>query len=77
MALFLRITLSEERNQDLRVYWFRTHATSERWTEELKLVEEEMKRTVRFFDYYYNIWIQRAEVHERNGALASASYAHK
>ncbi|TFK79155.1 hypothetical protein K466DRAFT_456260, partial [Polyporus arcularius HHB13444] len=43
-----------------RVHWFRSSALYTRWKEELDIVEEEMKRTVRFFMYWERRWLDLA-----------------
>lgn len=61
---------------DLRVHWCRTKANAERWAEEKELVAEEMRRTLRFFDYQIHQWQTRAAV-GKNINSGSAAYARK
>ncbi|KAI0084280.1 hypothetical protein BDY19DRAFT_898772 [Irpex rosettiformis] len=67
--------LSTKIQQDLRVHWCRTKANTERWAEEKELVQEEMIRTLHFFDYQAHLWRNRA--HEGNGSAGSTAYVHK
>ncbi|KAI0684999.1 hypothetical protein C8T65DRAFT_712839 [Cerioporus squamosus] len=60
-----------------RVHWFRTSALAQRWAEELKLVTEEMFRTVRFFRHFRLHWLSSASAHESGGSLGDAAYARK
>ncbi|KAH9919145.1 hypothetical protein B0H21DRAFT_713026 [Amylocystis lapponica] len=45
----------------VRAHWFRQHALNTRWDEELQLVKEEMRRTVRFFRFWQEHWEERAK----------------
>ncbi|KAI0346486.1 hypothetical protein BDW22DRAFT_1462017 [Trametopsis cervina] len=68
----LRDTMTE----NLRVHWCRSTATVERWQEELEVVDEEMKRTIRFFDYHVGLWEARVNARLNDGP-GSAEYARK
>lgn len=58
---------------DIKAHWCRTKAKAERWKEEKILVEEEMKRTLRFFAYYERLWRKRGRKEgEMTGARAYA-----
>ncbi|KAI0084023.1 hypothetical protein BDY19DRAFT_899301 [Irpex rosettiformis] len=61
--------------ENLRVHWCRTKANTERWAEEKELVQEEMIRTLRFFDYQAHLWRDRAR--EGDGSAGSTAYVHK
>ncbi|THG98302.1 hypothetical protein EW026_g3863 [Hermanssonia centrifuga] len=56
----------------VRVHWFRTSALKERWYEQILLVQEEMRRTVRFFKYYEDDWTVAAESSKCRGRAAYA-----
>ncbi|KIJ55943.1 hypothetical protein M422DRAFT_239114 [Sphaerobolus stellatus SS14] len=57
-------TLSGEwRTETQRVHWFVAQAQMKWWKEEVEIVEEEMRRVIRFFKFYENIWIKLAEEH--------------
>ncbi|KAI0340954.1 hypothetical protein BDW22DRAFT_1485896 [Trametopsis cervina] len=68
----LRDTMTE----NLRVHWCRSTATVERWQEELEVIEEEMRRTIFFFDYHVGLWEARTKVRLRDSP-GSAEYARK
>ena len=40
--------------------WFRSKADLERWKEEVIILEEEMHRICRGFDYHATLWMQIA-----------------
>ena len=59
-----------------RVHWFRSSAFCTRWSEEVQLLKEEMRRTLRFHAYKRDQWV----AHTRDGESASpgaAAYARK
>ncbi|EJF55967.1 hypothetical protein DICSQDRAFT_150671 [Dichomitus squalens LYAD-421 SS1] len=63
-----------------RVHWFRCSAMLARWREEVRLLGEETRRTVRYFGWFRGKWSRRARVHESSGkrdAAATAAYARK
>ena len=45
----------------IKVHWFRMSALQSRWWEEAEVVKEEMCRTVRFFKFHEDVWLQRGE----------------
>lgn len=48
-----------------------------RWTEEVSLLEEEMRRTIRFFKYWQRQWMGYADTDELEGKDSSAAYSRK
>ncbi|KAI0687632.1 hypothetical protein C8T65DRAFT_700875 [Cerioporus squamosus] len=60
-----------------RVHWFRSSALYTRWKEELNIVDEEMKRTVRFFMYWERRWLDVARVRDGNGEDGGAAQAYR
>lgn len=60
-----------------RVHWFRSSAIWQRWAEEVKLLTEEMSRTVSFFGHYRKLWMGYADEDEREGRDGGAAYARK
>ncbi|OSC98309.1 hypothetical protein PYCCODRAFT_1375432 [Trametes coccinea BRFM310] len=60
-----------------RVHWFRSSALNKRWREELSLVEEEMRRSIRFFSYHRHRWLDVAEKRDLLGNRGAAAYARK
>ncbi|PSR90759.1 hypothetical protein PHLCEN_2v4819 [Hermanssonia centrifuga] len=68
----------KEYSQDaVRVHWFRVNAVKDRWSEEAALLEEEMRRTVRFFRFQHHQWLDRSRRREREGEHGHAAYAKK
>ncbi|KIP12369.1 hypothetical protein PHLGIDRAFT_113846 [Phlebiopsis gigantea 11061_1 CR5-6] len=61
----------------IKVHWFRMSALKSRWWEEVEVVQEEMRRTVRFFKFSEDEWLQRGEREEEAGFEGGASYARK
>ncbi|OCH83973.1 hypothetical protein OBBRIDRAFT_742414, partial [Obba rivulosa] len=61
----------------IRVHWFRRSALKARWTEEKLLVEEEMRRTVRFFQHWRLEWTCRSERDMESGQAGRAAYGRK
>ncbi|ETW79406.1 hypothetical protein HETIRDRAFT_452615 [Heterobasidion irregulare TC 32-1] len=59
----------------LKVHWFRRSALKTRWQEQLMLVEEEMCRILRFFDYHEELW--RSRVTSGGGTAGLSAYARK
>ena len=59
------------------MHWFRSKALAARWQEELALLLEEMRRTVRFFLRWRNIWNDRARERERQDEHGAAAYARR
>lgn len=60
-----------------RVHWFRSSALCNRWSEEVRLLEEEMRRTLRFFGYFREKWDEIAREQEQAAELGRAAYARK
>ena len=60
-----------------RVHWFRTSALACRWREEKLLLEEEMRRTIRFFVHFREHWLTLSRMDEAVGDDARAAYACK
>ncbi|RPD55070.1 hypothetical protein L227DRAFT_475895, partial [Lentinus tigrinus ALCF2SS1-6] len=60
-----------------RVHWFRSSALCARWAEELEILEEEMKRTVRFFKYWEERWQSIARARDSEGEYGAAAYARR
>ncbi len=60
-----------------RVHWFRTSATCNRWREEVLILEEEMRRCMRFFFYFWKKWQEAATDRERKGDPGAAGYARR
>ena len=59
------------------MHWFRSKALAARWQEELVLLLEEMRRSVRFFLRWRNMWNDRARARERQDELGAAAYARR
>ena len=57
-----------------RVQWFHAQADMWRWQEELEILEEKFRRTVRSFDRMEFVWNELACIHTKRGYIA---YAHK
>ncbi|KAJ3557540.1 hypothetical protein NM688_g1418 [Phlebia brevispora] len=76
---YLKVVMRTDRSAfpAFRVYWFRSSASKSRWEEEVRLLEEEMRRTVRFFKYYKKMWSCTALKCELFGKLGRAAYAWK
>ncbi|KAI0093358.1 hypothetical protein BDY19DRAFT_859710, partial [Irpex rosettiformis] len=62
--------------ENLRVHWCRTKAKADRWAEEKALVVEEMKRTLRFFDFQVHLWKAHGNAEGKN-SLGQVAYAQK
>ncbi|PIL28222.1 hypothetical protein GSI_09634 [Ganoderma sinense ZZ0214-1] len=60
-----------------RVHWSRSSATHTRWCEEVELLKEEMRRTVRLFHYYRYQWDTTTRREEEAGNFGAAAYARK
>ena len=52
-------------------------ALKSRWYEEKLLVEEEMRRTVRFYKYMEDDWLEAAFRHDAEAETQNAGYARK
>lgn len=64
---------------DARVIWFHARAVRDRWCEEAELLEEELRRLIRSFDYLDAAWtmiaVEAAEsqkLHQESFALSKA-----
>lgn len=57
-----------------KVHWFRSSAQHARWQEELEILLEEMRRTIRFFVFWERWWLERAERKELAGERGEAAY---
>ncbi|KAH8103711.1 hypothetical protein DFH11DRAFT_1768670 [Phellopilus nigrolimitatus] len=62
---------SHELHESLRFEWAKSLARAERWEEEVKLVKEEMRRTLAFFEYQARWW--RTESARRQGLSTDIS----
>ncbi|KAJ2995469.1 hypothetical protein NUW54_g7385 [Trametes sanguinea] len=60
-----------------RVHWFRSSALKKRWHEELRLLEEEMRRSLKFFSHHRRRWLDVAEKRDSDGNRGGAAYARK
>ena len=60
-----------------RVNWGRNSALKARWTEEIELLKEEMKRTTRFCVYEQGRWMEKAEEWETCASQGFATYARR
>ena len=61
----------------MRVHWFRHHALTQRWTEEVKTRREEIFRTADFFADSERKWCDRAAEREQDGRRGAAAYARR
>jgi hypothetical protein len=59
----------EDVNEVIRVEWTTSFARLERWTEEVDLLQEEMRRVVMFLEWKSADWLARADVCGENLAL--------
>ena len=59
------------------MHWFRSSAQYTRWKEELEILEEEMKRVVRFFMYWERKWLELARSRDGDGEHGAAAYARR
>jgi hypothetical protein len=60
-----------------RVNWFRAKARNERWDEELKIVENEMKWTIAWFLYQEERWKKRVDWAREMNLEGHRCYAEK
>ncbi|PCH36136.1 hypothetical protein WOLCODRAFT_81581, partial [Wolfiporia cocos MD-104 SS10] len=63
--------------EGVRVHWFRSRARCACLTEEVELLEEEMRRTVRFFLFQRQQWLRRVTEENQAGEHGYANYARK
>jgi hypothetical protein len=59
------------------VNWLRAKARFNRWEEELRIVKNEMRWTVSWFNFQTKKWTDRAEESEKIGQEGHACYAWK
>ena len=64
-------------NVDMKVGWFRYRAARSRWTEEVVILEEEMRCLTRGFLSFCDAWSTLAEKHLVMGRAGAAAYASK
>ncbi|KAI1789500.1 hypothetical protein LXA43DRAFT_892819 [Ganoderma leucocontextum] len=60
-----------------RVHWFRSSAVCTRWKEEVRLLEEEMRRTLRFHAYHRDQWEAHLRKKIASQEPGAAAYARK
>ncbi|KAI1796329.1 hypothetical protein LXA43DRAFT_969822 [Ganoderma leucocontextum] len=60
-----------------RVHWVRLSAVCMRWTEEVQLLEEEMRRTLRFHAYHRDRWEDHARKKVKTEKSGAVAYARK
>jgi hypothetical protein len=53
---------------DLRVEWLKCRAHASRWKEEIQLVEEEMRRSLEFGNFFQTWWMERASLRSPNSS---------
>jgi hypothetical protein len=53
----------------LRVEWMKSRARAERWSEEVLLVEEEMRRTLAFLDWKALWWIEQSKLRQNASSI--------
>lgn len=63
----------DEVNEDMRVEWAQCMAPAARWEEEVTLLQEEMRRVVRFLQWRSNDWFLKVDA--RAGTVAPAIHA--
>ena len=60
---------------EMRVDWFRARAIRDRWCEEAELLEEELRRLARGFEYMRKVWGQLAAEALEQHCSANAAFA--
>ena len=70
----------EEFNHSMRTEWAQTRARMCRWSEELLIIQEEMRRVLAYFEWKSSWWLEQAN--RRTGTESSVqsgvmAYAHK
>ncbi|KAI0323717.1 hypothetical protein GY45DRAFT_1264149, partial [Cubamyces sp. BRFM 1775] len=60
-----------------RVHWFRSSALKKRWQEEVALLEEEMRRSIRSFDYLRRKWLGTVVTRTEAGEVGAAAYSRR
>ena len=71
--IWLSITTAvspDEVNEEMRVEWAQCMARADRWEEEVILLQEEMRRVVKFLEWKSCEWLSKADA--RSGAVTSA-----
>ncbi|KAF7325884.1 hypothetical protein MKEN_00439200 [Mycena kentingensis (nom. inval.)] len=64
-------------HDSMRVEWAQALARKDRWIEEVALLEEEMRRTLRYLDWRADLWRSRAEARDdAEASLASGLRAY-
>ena len=63
--IIIKFTNSEPYISALRIQWCRSRARSLRWSEEVLLVQEEMRRVTAFLHWYASWWLRHADVARR------------
>lgn len=61
----------------MRAHWLRTGALTRRWVEERRILEEEMKRTIRFMEKFRIDWESKGAEWKKGGDRGRAAYAAK
>ena len=72
-TLFARCVLSL--GIDSRVTWFRQRAARDRWTEEVSILEEELRRLTRGFKTLVETWSSLEDKYAQEGRKGKAAYA--
>lgn len=70
----------DEFNESMRVEWAKTRARKARWTEELLILQEEMRRVIRYQEWKAAWWRERAALRNEGDAVilsGVAGYANK
>ncbi|KAF8335185.1 hypothetical protein F5887DRAFT_892104 [Amanita rubescens] len=70
----------EEFNESMRAEWAQTRARMCRWQEELKIVQEEMRRVLAFFQWRSSWWLEQASRRKATDPSVESglsAYAHK
>ncbi|KAI0060783.1 hypothetical protein BV25DRAFT_1806721 [Artomyces pyxidatus] len=60
-----------------KVRWFRQHASVMRWQEEILILQAEMLRIARYFNYFEELWNEKASAHDDAGEKGQAAYARR
>ncbi|KAJ7022257.1 hypothetical protein C8F04DRAFT_1272805 [Mycena alexandri] len=69
---------SREPSGTLRIEWAKARARAMRWTEEVDLLEEEMRRIQQFLTWRAGWWLERADGHQReDGPQREGDFAAK
>ncbi|KAF7294444.1 CxC2 domain-containing protein [Mycena kentingensis (nom. inval.)] len=66
-------------HESMRVEWARALARKDRWTEEVALLEEEMRRVLRYLEWQANWWEEQQGRRVVEGSIAAGleAYARK